>query len=70
MTRSISENDKTKHVFDDYNSKHLEKLCNIVRQGDLCCIVGAGTSIACGYPGWHEFLASLEKPLRNKLTEK
>jgi tetratricopeptide (TPR) repeat protein len=49
-----------------YNEPHLEQLVELLEAGNGAGLVGAGTSIACGYPGWQEFLASLEAPLARK----
>jgi formylglycine-generating enzyme required for sulfatase activity len=58
---------KSQVRIDDYNRVHLERLSLILRQGNVVGLVGAGASIACGYPGWSSFVNSLEKPLRRKL---
>jgi tetratricopeptide (TPR) repeat protein len=52
-----------------YNGPHLEALTRIARSARLAVLVGAGTSIACDYPGWGDFLERLEGPLRRKLRD-
>jgi serine/threonine-protein kinase len=47
-----------------YNDEYLEKLAEILRNGDGVGLIGAGSSIACGYPGWRDFLKELEQPLQ------
>ncbi|HEY4639731.1 MAG TPA: SIR2 family protein [Thermoanaerobaculia bacterium] len=47
----------------EYNELHLANVAEAARHKGLAVLVGAGSSIACGYPGWNEFLESLEKPL-------
>lgn len=61
---------KSTNAIDGYNEKHLDRLSDILRQGNGVGLVGAGTSIACGYPGWPRFVASLEKTLQTRLTKK
>jgi hypothetical protein len=52
----------------EYNAPHLERLATVLEAGGGACLVGAGTSIDCGYPGWGAFLNALEEPLRRKLA--
>jgi hypothetical protein len=51
-------------TIDAYNTAHLDALTPALENGQVALIVGAGTSIACGYPGWGAFLGALERPLR------
>ncbi len=53
----------------EYNAPHLERLAKVLEAGGGAGLVGAGTSIACGYPGWGAFLETLEAPLGRKLSE-
>jgi tetratricopeptide (TPR) repeat protein len=53
-----------------YNLTQLETLSKVLRQGDVSCLVGAGTSIACGYPGWHSFLHQLRQAALRITSEK
>jgi hypothetical protein len=50
-----------------HNDPHLQAIAGIAQSGRLVPLVGAGTSIACKYPGWTEFLGRLEEPLREKM---
>lgn len=52
-----------------YNALHVTELSRLLREGAVACLVGAGTSIACGYPGWSAFLDELKSPLRRKLRD-
>lgn len=48
---------------DEYNARYLPELVEALRAGSCVGLVGAGSSMACGYPGWGAFLAALEEPL-------
>jgi hypothetical protein len=50
-----------------YNEPHLDRLAEVLERGGGAGLVGAGTSVACGYPGWGAFLDALESPLRRRL---
>lgn len=52
----------------DYNAPHIDRLVELLRKEAVALLVGAGTSMACGYPGWAAFLEALEKPLLKKLS--
>jgi len=54
----------------DYNAPHLENLGKILNTGGAAGLIGAGSSMACGYPGWNQFLSALEEPLRERLSDK
>jgi tetratricopeptide (TPR) repeat protein len=51
-----------------YNKPHLEQLGKILKAGGGAGLIGAGTSMACGYPGWNQFLKALEEPLHHRLS--
>lgn len=53
----------------DYNEPHLQRLADSARRNGLAVLVGAGSSIACGYPGWNAFLSSLREPLKRRFRE-
>lgn len=52
-----------------YNTPHIDALVSLLRGGNIALVVGAGTSIACGYPGWEAFLDDVERPLHRKLRD-
>lgn len=51
-----------------YNTRHLDALGRYIKVG-VAGLVGAGTSIACGYPGWDTFVNALEAPLQGRLKD-
>jgi tetratricopeptide (TPR) repeat protein len=52
-----------------YNAPHISALAGAARNQGLAVLVGAGSSIACGYPGWEGFLAALSLPLKHRLRD-
>lgn len=43
--------------------KHIEKLVGRLAAGKCSVLIGAGSSISCGYPGWGQFLDLLSADL-------
>lgn len=54
---------------DAYNRLHSPPLIEALDNQNVSVLVGAGTSIACGYPGWTAFLEALEQSLSGVLAE-
>ena len=50
-----------------HNAPHLRALAERLRANGVAALVGAGTSIACGYPGWDQFLSDVESALAERL---
>lgn len=59
---------KHRHALTDYNEPHLDSLASAFHTHSVTALVGAGSSIACGYPGWAAFLELLESRLRPLLS--
>lgn len=43
-----------------YNKHHLERLTQALKGGNVVGLVGAGSSIACGYPSWDQLVSKME----------
>ena len=52
-----------------YNELHLQQLAEAARRDGLAVLVGAGSSIACGYPGWDAFISRLRQPLERRFRK-
>ena len=52
-----------------YNERHLQQLAEAAKRNGLAVLVGAGSSIACGFPGWDDFISRLRQPLRRRFRE-
>ena len=43
-----------------HNASHIPRLANLLADHRVDGLIGAGSSIACGYPGWSRFVDKLE----------
>ncbi|MGD0572274.1 MAG: SIR2 family protein [Sedimentisphaerales bacterium] len=43
-------------MMDDQSRRHLEEMIDILNEGKLLLLAGAGLSLQVGIPGWHELL--------------